>query len=375
MSTGRASHLIDNSLQVREEWLEGVETVGVTSGASAPEELVEQLVAFFRERGADGRVGASDRRRGRPLHAPQGDQDRARCSRLISSAAPRRTRPSRRSARTRRAARDGGSRDCAMTGQPVRAGGRDLDRQPRGLRPATPRASRDHRRPAQASPAAYSSVQGGSPSAATHGSDSDPPGKTSSLGTATSAPGASVGRSGASGSGRLARRRAQLLPDHGLGSLVLALAEVHPAQGAAPAPQKERRPALASVGVPRRVAGVGRDREVELEPGERGPELVGIGGERESGGVDADQRSGRGPRTAHPRPSGTAACGRWTRARRPRSGRASGPRAQIRSTGAGSGPIQARSGGKGGTAMSSASGLTTPVLSCPSRPETRRRIA
>ena len=31
----------------------GVETVGITSGASAPEELVESLVAFFRERGAD----------------------------------------------------------------------------------------------------------------------------------------------------------------------------------------------------------------------------------------------------------------------------------------------------------------------------------
>ena len=40
-----------NSLQVREEWLEGVETVGITSGASAPEELVEQLVAFFRDAG------------------------------------------------------------------------------------------------------------------------------------------------------------------------------------------------------------------------------------------------------------------------------------------------------------------------------------
>jgi 4-hydroxy-3-methylbut-2-en-1-yl diphosphate reductase len=49
---GAASHLIDNSLQVREEWLAGVETVGITSGASAPEELVEQLVSFFRDRGA-----------------------------------------------------------------------------------------------------------------------------------------------------------------------------------------------------------------------------------------------------------------------------------------------------------------------------------
>jgi 4-hydroxy-3-methylbut-2-enyl diphosphate reductase len=48
---GAASHLIDNHGQVREEWLEGAETVGITSGASAPEELVERLVEFFRERG------------------------------------------------------------------------------------------------------------------------------------------------------------------------------------------------------------------------------------------------------------------------------------------------------------------------------------
>ncbi|MFN2612646.1 MAG: 4-hydroxy-3-methylbut-2-enyl diphosphate reductase [Solirubrobacterales bacterium] len=50
---GCASYLIDNHLQVEEEWLEGVETVGITSGASAPEELVERLVGFFEERGAD----------------------------------------------------------------------------------------------------------------------------------------------------------------------------------------------------------------------------------------------------------------------------------------------------------------------------------
>ena len=49
---GAASHLIDNHDQVEEGWLEGVETVGITSGASAPEELVERLVSFFRDRGA-----------------------------------------------------------------------------------------------------------------------------------------------------------------------------------------------------------------------------------------------------------------------------------------------------------------------------------
>ena len=49
---GAASHLIDNAAQVQEQWLEGVETVGITSGASAPEELVAELVDFFSERGA-----------------------------------------------------------------------------------------------------------------------------------------------------------------------------------------------------------------------------------------------------------------------------------------------------------------------------------
>ena len=49
---GTRSHLIDNETEVREEWLEGVNTVGITSGASAPEELVQRLVEFFRARGA-----------------------------------------------------------------------------------------------------------------------------------------------------------------------------------------------------------------------------------------------------------------------------------------------------------------------------------
>jgi 4-hydroxy-3-methylbut-2-en-1-yl diphosphate reductase len=50
---GADSHLIDNASQVKEDWLEGVETVGITSGASAPEELVSELVEFFRARGTD----------------------------------------------------------------------------------------------------------------------------------------------------------------------------------------------------------------------------------------------------------------------------------------------------------------------------------
>jgi 4-hydroxy-3-methylbut-2-en-1-yl diphosphate reductase len=50
---GAESHLIDNESQVREEWLEGKRVVGITSGASAPEELVKRLVNWFRERGTD----------------------------------------------------------------------------------------------------------------------------------------------------------------------------------------------------------------------------------------------------------------------------------------------------------------------------------
>jgi 4-hydroxy-3-methylbut-2-en-1-yl diphosphate reductase len=48
---GAESHLIDNETQVSEEWLEGKRVVGISSGASAPEELVQRLVEFFRERG------------------------------------------------------------------------------------------------------------------------------------------------------------------------------------------------------------------------------------------------------------------------------------------------------------------------------------
>src|SRR2546421_884308 len=48
---GAESHLIDNERQVRDEWLEGTKVVGITSGASAPESLVQRLVAWFAARG------------------------------------------------------------------------------------------------------------------------------------------------------------------------------------------------------------------------------------------------------------------------------------------------------------------------------------
>ena len=48
---GADSFLIDNESQVEERWLEGRRVVGITSGASAPEELVQRLVDFFEARG------------------------------------------------------------------------------------------------------------------------------------------------------------------------------------------------------------------------------------------------------------------------------------------------------------------------------------
>jgi len=48
---GAESYLIDNESQVEEEWLEGKRVVGITSGASAPENLVQRLVEFFRKCG------------------------------------------------------------------------------------------------------------------------------------------------------------------------------------------------------------------------------------------------------------------------------------------------------------------------------------
>lgn len=47
----KASYRIDDVSELDEAWLEGVETVSVTSGASVPEDLVEGVLAFLSERG------------------------------------------------------------------------------------------------------------------------------------------------------------------------------------------------------------------------------------------------------------------------------------------------------------------------------------
>jgi 4-hydroxy-3-methylbut-2-enyl diphosphate reductase len=48
---GVAAHLIDDETEIDDAWTEGVDVVGVTSGASAPEKLVERVCDWFRTRG------------------------------------------------------------------------------------------------------------------------------------------------------------------------------------------------------------------------------------------------------------------------------------------------------------------------------------
>jgi len=49
---GTPAFLIDDYRAIDWRWLEGVRRVGITSGASAPERLVEQVAEFFRQQGA-----------------------------------------------------------------------------------------------------------------------------------------------------------------------------------------------------------------------------------------------------------------------------------------------------------------------------------
>lgn len=46
-----SAHRVDRASELREEWFEGAQTVGVTSGASVPEVLVRDVIAWLKERG------------------------------------------------------------------------------------------------------------------------------------------------------------------------------------------------------------------------------------------------------------------------------------------------------------------------------------
>jgi 4-hydroxy-3-methylbut-2-enyl diphosphate reductase len=50
-AAGVSSYLIDDETEIEERWLDGVSIVGITSGASAPEKLVQRVCQWFRARG------------------------------------------------------------------------------------------------------------------------------------------------------------------------------------------------------------------------------------------------------------------------------------------------------------------------------------
>ena len=47
----KASYRIDFASEIKDEWFDGVETIGVSSGASVPEELVEEVLDYIAKRG------------------------------------------------------------------------------------------------------------------------------------------------------------------------------------------------------------------------------------------------------------------------------------------------------------------------------------
>jgi 4-hydroxy-3-methylbut-2-enyl diphosphate reductase len=52
-SQGAQAYLIDDHRAIEPDWLEGVRRIGITSGASVPERLVQQATEFFRQQGAE----------------------------------------------------------------------------------------------------------------------------------------------------------------------------------------------------------------------------------------------------------------------------------------------------------------------------------
>jgi 4-hydroxy-3-methylbut-2-enyl diphosphate reductase len=50
-SGAKASYRIDYASEIKDEWFDGVETIGVSSGASVPEELVEEVLEYIAKRG------------------------------------------------------------------------------------------------------------------------------------------------------------------------------------------------------------------------------------------------------------------------------------------------------------------------------------
>ena len=50
---GAIAYMVDNASQIDSGWLKGHDTIGITAGASAPEILVQEVIARLRQEGAE----------------------------------------------------------------------------------------------------------------------------------------------------------------------------------------------------------------------------------------------------------------------------------------------------------------------------------
>ncbi len=68
---GSKAFLVDNASEIQLEWFEGVDKVGITAGASAPEVLVDQVVKRVQELGGDKAIELSGREENIVFHLPK----------------------------------------------------------------------------------------------------------------------------------------------------------------------------------------------------------------------------------------------------------------------------------------------------------------
>ncbi len=51
--SGKRAYLINDKLEIQTSWLENVENLGITAGASAPKYLIEEIVNYFKKQGVE----------------------------------------------------------------------------------------------------------------------------------------------------------------------------------------------------------------------------------------------------------------------------------------------------------------------------------
>ena len=71
---GAIAYMVDNASQIDSCWLKGHDTIGITAGASAPEILVQEVIARLRQEGADIRHRVAGHGRNAGFSASQGTQ-------------------------------------------------------------------------------------------------------------------------------------------------------------------------------------------------------------------------------------------------------------------------------------------------------------